>query len=274
MELVAQGTANIASVLFGGIPATGAIARTVANVKNGGRTPVAGIIHSITLLIILVLFMPLAQYIPLATLSGILIVVSYNMCEIKEIKLLMKSPKSDILVLLVTFFVTVLIDLVVAIEIGMVLALFLFMKRMASISNIQIKSLDASEEDDITFDFEQSNKKFQTSKDILIYEINGPFFFGAADKFIDSISSINDQTKVIIIGLKYVPVMDATAIHGMRRLVNTCQKHSIKVFITGVKPQPKEVLKKSGLYDQIKEEHFFQTIEEAKEMYLKSISLQ
>lgn len=267
MELVAQGTANIASGLFGGIPATGAIARTMANIKNGGRTPIAGMVHSITLLIILVLFMPYASYIPLSSLAAILIIVAYNMSEIREYKILFKSPKSDVIVLMVTLLITVLIDLVVAIEIGMVLAVFLFMKRMADVTQINTKSLDASEDDDITFNFDQEKHKFEADKEVLIYEINGPFFFGAADKFIDTINQIGQRNKLIIIGLKHVPVMDGTALHGFRKLLHSCQKHNIKVYVTGIKMQPYSVLKKAGLINIIGEENFYKTIEEAKENY-------
>ncbi|MFA6800707.1 MAG: sulfate permease [Acholeplasmataceae bacterium] len=267
MELIAQGTANIASVCFGGIPATGAIARTVVNVKNGGRTPIAGITHSIVLLIILVLFMPYASFIPLASLAGILIVVAYNMSEFKEFKLFFKSPKGDVFILIVTFLITVLVDLVAAIEIGMVLALFLFMKRMSNMTKVQMKSLDASEDDDMSFDFEKANKKFQTDQNILIYEINGPFFFGAADKFIDAINHIGEKNKLIILGLKHVPFMDATALHGFRRLIYTCQKHHIQVYVTGIQKQPYEVLMNAGVIDLIGKESFYKTIEEAKICY-------
>ncbi len=267
MELIAQGTANIASVCFGGIPATGAIARTVTNVKNGGRTPIAGIVHSIVLLIILVLFMPYAALIPLSSLAGILIVVAYNMSDIKEFKLFFKSPKSDIFVLLVTFLITVLVDLVTAIEIGMVLALFLFMKRMSNFTEVQMKSLDASEDDDVSFDFSKANQKFQADQHVLIYEINGPFFFGAADKFIDSINQIGEKNELIILGLKHVPFMDGTALHGFRRLLHTCYKHHIEVYITGINKQPLEVLQKAGLVDEIGKNHFYKTIEEAKIHY-------
>ncbi len=183
MELVAQGTANIASALFGGIPATGAIARTVANVKNGGRTPVAGMVHSVTLLLILLLFMPFVKMVPLASLASVLIIVAYNMSEWREFKGLMKTPKSDIAVLLIVFIVTVMIDLVKAIEIGIVLAAFLFMKRMADVSNVNAVNMDASEEENESFNFAEENKKIFCPDYIQVYEINGPFFFGAADKF-------------------------------------------------------------------------------------------
>jgi len=267
MELIAQGTANIASALFGGIPATGAIARTVTNIKSGGRTPIAGMIHSVVLLLILVLFMNYAVLIPMSSLAAILFVVSYNMSELKEFKLLFKSPKNDILVLLVTFFITVFIDLVTAIEIGMVLAVFLFMKRMADQTKINIKSLDASEMEDANFDFEKENQKFIADKHVLIYEVNGPFFFGAADRFIDLVNQIGEKNKLIILGLKHVPNMDATALHGLRMLLHKCSRHHIEVYITGTNKLTFDTIQKGGLEELIGKDHFYKTIEEAKKHY-------
>lgn len=241
MELVAQGTANIASVMFHGIPATGAIARTVANIKNGGRTPIAGIVHSLTLLLILLVFMPLAKMIPLSALAAILFVVAYNMSEWREFKNLLSSPKSDIFVLLVTFILTVLVDLVVAIEVGMVLAVFLFMKRMSEISHVKYKSLDFSE-DDINFDFSKVSQKYETDKNIIIYEINGPFFFGAADKFLDLINTLGEKNHSIIIGMKHVSVIDATALHAFKRMLKTCERFKIEVYVTGIQKDPYKAL--------------------------------
>ncbi|MBN2220773.1 MAG: sulfate permease [Vallitaleaceae bacterium] len=269
MELVAQGTANIASVLFQGIPATGAIARTVANIKNGGRTPIAGIVHSLTLLLILLLFMPLAKMIPLSSLAAILFVVAYNMSEWREFKNLFSSPKSDVLVLVVTFLLTVMVDLVVAIEVGMILAVFLFMKRMSEISSVNFKSLDSSE-DEVNFDFSQVSKKYETDRDIIIYEINGPFFFGAADKFLDLINTLGEKNKHIIIGMKHVPVIDATALHAFKRMLNTCDRHHIDVYVTGVGKEPYGTLKNAGLTKRIGEDHFLKSIEEAKS-YLQEV---
>jgi len=271
MELVAQGTANIFSVLFHGIPATGAIARTVANVKNGGRTPIAGIVHSITLLLILLLFMPLAKMIPLSALAAILFVVAYNMSEWREFKNLFNSPLSDIFVLLVTFTLTVMVDLVVAIEVGMVLAVFLFMKRMSEMSNVKAKSLDFSE-DDINFDFSKVSDRYVADKNIIIYEINGPFFFGAADKFLDVISMIGEKNKHIIIGMKHVSVIDATALHAFKRMMNTCERHHIDVYVTGIQKGPYQTLKTAGLTEKIGEDHFLKSIEEAK-AYLHQLNI-
>ena len=268
MELVAQGTANMASALFGGIPATGAIARTVANIKNGGRTPIAGIVHSLTLLLILLLFMPLAKLIPLSSLAVILFVVAYNMSEWREFKNLFSSPKSDVFVLIVTFLLTVLIDLVVAIEVGMVLAVFLFMKRMSEISSVKQKSLDFSE-DEVNFDFSKVSQKYEADKNIIIYEINGPFFFGAADKFLDQINTIGEKNRHIIIGMKHVSVIDATALHAFKRMLNTCERHKIEIYVTGIHKEPFQTLQNAGLVERIGQNHFLKSIEEAKE-YLRN----
>lgn len=262
MELIAQGIANIGSGLFGGIPATGAIARTVANIKNGGRTPVAGIVHSITLLLIMVVFMPFAKAVPLASLAAILIVVSYNMSEWREFKELFKSPKSDIAVLLVTFFITVLIDLVKAIEIGVILASLLFMKRMADVTSVDEVMMDASEEiDENNFDFEKESNKLKLPKDVLVYEINGPFFFGAADKFLDVIKEVSFETKIIVFRMRNVPSMDATAINAFKVLINICKREKIDIKISGLQRQPRIALKKANLYETIGQSNFYDDVE-------------
>lgn len=263
MELVAQGVANIASAIFGGIPATGAIARTVANIKNGGRTPVAGMVHAIILLLIMVVFMPLAKMVPLTSLAAVLIVVAYNMSEWREFKELFKSPKSDISVLLVAFFITVLIDLVKAIEIGIVLAALLFMKRMADVSYVDIKSLYDSEEEDDDFNFVVESKKIETSEGIQIYEINGPFFFGAADKFLEAIGELGYKTKTLIIRMRNVPAMDATALNAFKRMLHICKHKKINVLVTEINEQPLNVLKKAEMHDEIGQEYFFEKIEDA-----------
>lgn len=268
MELVAQGVANIASGLFGGIPATGAIARTVANVKNGGRTPVAGMVHSLTLLLIMVLFMPLAKMIPLTSLAAILIVVAYNMSEWREFIELFKSPKSDVIILLATFSITVLIDLVKAIEIGMILAAFLFMKRMAEVSNVSVNKMDASEESDeeSEYDFIKNSEEMKTSGNVQVYEINGPFFFGAADKFLEALSQLGTKTETLIIVMRNVPSMDATAVHAFKRMIKMCKHKHIRVLISGINEQPLTVLKKAGLFDIIEENNFYKDVKSAIEM--------
>ena len=263
MELVAQGTANIASALFGGIPATGAIARTVANVKNGGRTPVAGMVHSVTLLLILVLFMPFVKLVPLASLAAVLIVVAYNMSEWREFKGFFKSPKSDIAVLLLVFVLTVVIDLVKAIEIGLILAAFLFMKRMTDVSNVSNINMDASEEESENFDFAQESKRIACPRYIQVYEINGPFFFGATDKFLTAMESLDRKTETLIIRMRNVPAMDATALKAFRSVIKNCKRKHISLLITGINPQPLEVLKKTGIFEIIGENHFFYEVEDA-----------
>ncbi|GAB6107138.1 SulP family inorganic anion transporter [Fusibacter bizertensis] len=262
-ELIAQGIANMTSGLFGGIPATGAIARTVANIKNGGRTPVAGMVHAITLLLIMLVFMPLAKMIPLASLAAILIVVAYNMSEWREFIGLLKSPKSDVIVLLLTFFITVLVDLVVAIEVGMVLASLLFMKRMADVTEITELTRDNAEEDDsFTPSFDRSLLQRLPSK-IQVYEVNGPFFFGAADKFLEVINEVDGKTETLILRLRNVPAMDATAVHALKRFITVCRKYKIKIVFSGLKPQPRDVLTKAGIVELIGEQYIFENFEDA-----------
>ncbi len=280
-ELIAQGIANIGSSLFGGIPATGAIARTVANIKNGGRTPVAGIVHAVVLLLVLLFLMPLAKLIPLTSLAAVLIIVAYNMSEWRSFVDLMKAPKSDILILLATFFITVLFDLVLAIQIGIVLAAILFMKRMADVSEVKVRNMDAGEEilnDEKTAaaDEEGSLPEGRQYRHVLIYEINGPFFFGAADKFMDASTQVGDKTKVLIVKMKHVTAMDATALQAFRGLVKRCEKQSIDILLTGVTNQPAELLVKSGLMDRIGKDRVFpglsQAIKYVEEHYIKSAS--
>lgn len=264
MELVAQGVANMASGLFGGIPATGAIARTVANIKNGGRSPVAGMVHALTLLLILVLFMPLAKLIPLTSLAAILVMVAYNMSELREVKELLKSPKSDVIVLALTFFITVFVDLVKAIEIGIVLASLLFMKRMSDVTNVKELKMDASEEDENnSFDFEEMNKNIKVPSNVQIYEINGPFFFGAADHFLEVMKQIGQPTSYLVLRMRHVPAMDATALNAFKRFIKMCKHDEVKLIISGINQQPKSVLLKSGVLKDIGEENLYKTVEEA-----------
>jgi SulP family sulfate permease len=252
-ELIGQGMANIASGLFGGIPATGAIARTAANIKNGGRTPIAGIVHSIVLLFIMLVFMPYAKLIPLSSLAAILIVVAYNMSEWREFKNLLSSPKSDIFVLLTAFVLTEIVDLVVAIEVGIVLASLLFMKRMSDVSNVQNVSKDISKDNDIS----------NISDDTLVYDINGPLFFGAADKFTESIIRVQGKTNVIILKMNNVPAMDATASHALEALYEKCKLNNINLILYGLQSQPYSVLKKSGFINKIGINNICKTIDEA-----------
>lgn len=265
MELVAQGTANIGAALFGGIPVTGAIARTVANIKNGGRTPIAGMVHSVTLLVILVSLMSLVQHVPLASLSAILFIVAYNMSEWREFRNLLKSPKSDVLVLLVTFVLTVMIDLIVAIEIGLLLSMFLFMKRMSEVSDVSTKELDFTEsnEKDKEFDYTAENAKYPKLKGVKMYQINGPFFFGATFKYIEMINSVDNEIEYLIIGMKHVPAMDATAIHSFDSSLKVLHGKHITPLVTGLREQPLNALEKAQLLEKIGNEHVFVTIEEA-----------
>lgn len=261
MELIAQGVANMMSGIFGGIPATGAIARTAANIKNGGRTPVAGIVHSIVLLLIMLMFMPYAKLIPLCTLSAILMVVAYNMSEWREFKALFRAPKSDVFVLITTFVLTVMIDLVVAIEIGVVLACLLFMKRMSDVANVNDLVRDRAEEEDGN----DEELIMDVPDDILIYEINGPFFFGAADKFMEVIDKVQKPSRFMILRMRNVPAMDATALYALERLFNTCKKNKTKLLISNIQKQPYSMLKKAGFIQKIGEDSLYKNLEDALE---------
>jgi len=270
MELVAQGVANIGSALFGGIPATGAIARTAANVKNGGRTPIAGIVHALVLLLIMKIFMPLASLVPMTSLAAILIVVAYNMSEWRAFKALLKSTKSDAAVLVATFIFTVVFDLVVAIEIGMVIAMFLFVKRMADSTNILevdhssglLKSLD-SEDDEESYLEEDLHKHLK--KEVFLYEINGPLFFGAANKFLDIMNEIESHSSVIILKLKNVPNMDATAFDALKRINKRCREKQILLLYAEINEQPMKLLTNTGFVASNGLDRFFATTQAAVE---------
>lgn len=255
MELVAQGAGNICSALFGGIPATGAIARTAANIKNGGRTPIAGMVHAVVLLAVLVLLMPYASIIPMPVIAAILFVVAYNMSEWREFAAIVKTmPKSDIFVLVVTFVLTVVFDLVVAIIVGFVLATVLFMKRMADVTDVHGWISD-EEAGDIRF------KKIP--ENTLVYEITGPLFFGAADKIADLVNEAKEGA--VILRMRSVPAIDATGLHGFSRIVKACKKKGITLIMSHVNEQPMKALVKSGMYDMIGVENFCANIDEALE---------
>ena len=263
MELIGQGIGNIASGLFGGIPATGAIARTAANVKNGGRTPVAGMVHALTLLLILKLFMPYAALIPMTTLAAILLVVAYNMADWKQFaELCRKAPKSDVCVLIVTFLLTVIFDLVVAIEVGIVLASLLFIKRMSDVSSLRnwtyINGYDDSREND-----PMHIGLKQVPEHTLVYEIDGPMFFGMADKFIDI--SINEDVKVLILRMRSVPAMDITALHSLEKVYENCQEKDVTLIMSHVNEQPRHMMEKAGFVDKIGEQNFRDNIDAALE---------
>ncbi|MFA7228909.1 MAG: sulfate permease [Melioribacteraceae bacterium] len=261
MELIAQGLANIIAPIFGGIPATGAIARTATNIKNGGRTPVAGIIHAITLLLIMLFFGSYAKLIPMATLAAILMIVAYNMSEWHSFKSLLKSPKSDVAVLLTTFFLTVLFDLTIAIEIGMVLAVLLFMKRMAEVSNVSVITRELEDEEEMP-DPNAIDKK-QIPVGVEVFEINGPFFFGAAKKFKDEMLEIEEPPKVRIIRMRNVPAVDATGLQTLKDFYNDAKKQKTHMILSGVHTQPLYAMTQAGLFDLYGEENIFGNIDDA-----------
>lgn len=246
-ELIAQGTANLITPLFGGIPATGAIARTMTNINNGGKTPVAGIIHAIVLLLILLFLMPLAQYIPMACLAGVLVIVSYNMSEWRTFKALLKNPKSDVTVLLITFFLTIIFDLTIAIEVGLVIACILFMRRVMETTEISVikDEIDPNDELDIAV----CEEHLIIPAGVEVYEINGPYFFGIATKFEETMAQLGDRPKVRIIHMRKVPFIDSTGIHNLTSLCKMSQKEKITIVLSGVNEKVHKTLEKSGFYE-------------------------
>ena len=253
-ELVAQGLANIASPLFGGIPATGAIARTMTNINNGGKTPVAGIIHAVVLLLIFLFLMPLAKYIPMACLAGVLVVVSYGMCGWRSFLELMKNPKSDVTVLLITFFLTIIFDLTIAIEVGLIIACLLFMKRMSETADVKA----ITEEIDLNQDAEFSTGNLDhliIPQGVEVYEINGPYFFGAGNKFEEIMASFGDRPKVRIIRMRKVPFVDSTGIHNLTNLCEMSKKEGIQIVLSGVREKVNGQLEHAGFYHLIGEEN-------------------
>ena len=263
MELVAQGVANIASPLFGGIPATGAIARTATNVKNGGRTPVAGMVHAVTLLLITVFFGRWAGLIPMAALAAILVVVAYSMSEWRTFLAEFRAPKSDVAVLLTTFLLTVLWDLTVAIEVGMVLAAFLFMRRMAEVTNVSVLTHEFQDpKDDFEHDPNAVRRRVVPSG-VEVYEITGPFFFGAAETFKERLGRIAVRPKVLILRMRHVPAIDSTGLHALRDLVRRSRRDGTLVLLSDVHAQPVVALERSGLYDELGEENVHGNIDDA-----------
>lgn len=259
-ELVAQGLGNIGSAFFGGIPATGAIARTAANVKNGGRTPIAGIVHSITLALILVILMPYAALIPMPCIAAILFMVAYNMCEWRKFLNICKTaPKSDILVLILTFVLTVVFDLVVAIGVGIVLTCLLFMKRMSEVTDVHgWKYIDEDEED--TEDEDAIGLKV-VPKGTHVFEINGPMFFGAADKFMEVVSETEGD--VLIIRMRGVPALDVTAYQTLLNILKTCKANGMTLVLSHINEQPKHVFEKAGFIEMVGEENICPNIDAA-----------
>ena len=261
-ELIAQGLANMGSSLFGGIPATGAIARTAANVKNGGRTPISGMVHSITLLLIMLVFMPLAKFIPLTTLSAILIIVSYNMSEWRTFKAILKAPKSDIAILLITFFLTVLFDLVIAIGIGMVVSMCLFMRRVAtSIEVNELNESDCSDKSNIDTDMEN----LKVGENVLVYDIRGHLFFGAVDTFMNTMKEINDDAKVLVLRMRHTKTLDVTGYKQIKNIALSCKSRNMTLIISELQEQPKKVMRLMGFIDTLGEDHFATNFDEALE---------
>ena len=258
MELVAQGAGNIASALFGGIPATGAIARTAANIKNGGRTPVAGMVHSITLVIVLVVLMPYAGMIPMPTIAAILFIVAYNMCQWRTFLQLVKTaPKSDVLVLVVTFVLTVVFDLVVAIEVGMILACLLFIKRMSE----ETKAESWVYTDDDTVAVNENLRKLPA--EIRVYEVSGPLFFGASDAIEHIV--VEESAKCLVLRMRAVPALDSTAMNALTALTKTCESKGVTIVFSHVNEQPMKVMKKAGFVALAGEENFCPNITAALE---------
>ena len=264
-ELIAQGVANVVTPIFGGIPATGAIARTMTNINNGGKTPIAGIIHAVILLLILLLLMPLAQYIPMACLAGVLVIVSYNMSGWRTFKSLMKSPKSDVSVLLITFFLTVIFDLTVAIEWGLVIACVLFMRRVMETTEISVikDEIDPNKESDL----EVHEENLIVPERVEVYEINGPYFFGIATKFEEMMSQLSshERPQVRIVRMRKVPFIDSTGVHNLTTLCEMSQKDNIQIVLSGVNEKVHKVLEKSGFYTLLGEENICPNINVALE---------
>lgn len=253
-ELIGQGLANLATPIFGGIPATGAIARTMTNINNGGRTPVAGIVHAVVLLLIFMFLMPLAKYIPMTCLAGVLVVVSYGMCGWRSFVMLLKNPKSDITVLVITFLLTIIFDLTIAIEVGLVIACLLFMRRMAETTDVKVvlNEIDPYEDTDLKH---ENNEHLIIPKGVEVYEINGPYFFGAGNRFEEIMANMGDRPKVRIIRMRKVPFVDSTGIHNLSNLCLMSQKEGIQIVLSGVNPKVHKVLEHAGFYDMIGEEN-------------------
>lgn len=268
-ELIAQGIANFVSPIFGGIPATGAIARTMTNINNGGKSPVAGIVHAVVLLLILLFLMPLAQYIPMACLAGVLVIVSYNMSGWRVFKGLLKNPKSDVTILLITFFLTVIFDLTVAIEVGLVIACVLFMKRVMETTQISVitDEIDPNKESDL----EVHEEHLIVPEGVEVYEINGPYFFGIATKFEEIMARLGDRPKIRIIRMRKVPFIDSTGIHNLTTLCKMSQKENIHIILSGVNDQVHAVLEKSGFYELLGKENICSNINEALEVAAKEV---
>ncbi|MEE0804299.1 MAG: SulP family inorganic anion transporter, partial [Prevotellamassilia sp.] len=251
-ELVGQGIANIVTPFFGGIPATGAIARTMTNINNGGRTCIAGIVHALVLLVIFIVLMPLASYIPMSCLAGVLVVVSYNMSGWRTFRELLSNPKSDVSVLIITFLLTVIFDLTVAIEVGLIIACLLFMKRMTESTQIKVitDEIDANDESDMLLE-----EHLQIPEGVEVYEINGPYYFGIANKFEEMMASMDNNPRVRIIRMRRVPFIDSTGIHNLQNLCDMSQREGTDIVLSGVTPAVQQTLERAGFYRLIGKDH-------------------
>lgn len=262
-ELIAQGVANVVTPIFGGIPATGAIARTMTNINNGGRTPIAGIIHAAVLLLILLFLGDLTKHIPMACLAGVLVIVAYNMSEWRTFKALMKNPKSDVAVLLATFLLTVIFDLTIAIEIGLLLAVVLFLRRISETSNISIFKSEIDEADYV--EGSSDTEKLLLPKGVEVYEIEGPFFFGVANKFEETMKQIGDKPAIRIIRMRKVPFIDSTGTHNLENLIKMSKKDKTQILLSGVNDNVRNVLTNVGIEKLLGSENIYPNINEALE---------
>jgi SulP family sulfate permease len=259
-ELIGQGIANLATPLFGGIPATGAIARTMININNGGRSPIAGVTHAVVLLLIFLVLMPYASYIPMACLAGVLVVVSYNMSGWRSFRRILHNPKSDVTVLLITFFLTIIVDLTVAIEVGLIAAFILFMRRMAENTDVRRISRTIDVNDDVDSPLNQE-EHLVIPPGVDVFEINGPFFFGTGLRFEDIMSRIDKKPRVRIIRMRKVPFVDSTGIHNLTSLCESSQKDGIRIVLSGVRPSVHAVLEKSGFNELVGQENICANIQ-------------
>ncbi len=258
-ELIAQGAANMVVPLFGGIPVTGAIARTMTNINNGGRTPVAGVIHAIVLLLILLFLSPLTKHIPMACLAGVLVVVSYNMSEWRSVRSLMHNPKSDVVVLLVTMILTVVFDLTIAIEVGLVLAIILFMRRVMESTSINV----VRDQLEVHHDGERHDQEISIPKGVEVYEIEGPFFFGIANKFDEAMRRVGGSSKIRIVRMRKVSFIDSTGIHNLEIFIRSTQKEGRVVILSGVGEEVRATLEKAGTCDMVGRENVCDRIDKA-----------
>lgn len=262
-ELIGQGVANLCTPLFGGIPCTGAIARTMTNINNGGRTPVAGLIHALVLLIIFLVLMPLAAYIPMACLAGVLVIVSYNMSGWRTFIQLFKNPKSDVIVLMMTFLLTVIFDLTIAIEVGLLVACLLFMKRMAESTQIKVIADEIDPNDET--DAEVHEEALTIPKGVEVYEINGPYFFGIANRFEELMAELDNHPKVRIIRMRRVPFIDSTGIHNLQNLCEMSHREGTHIVLSGVTPNVYSVLEHNGFCHLLGKDHICPNINVALE---------